>query len=498
MNHVRKESLPDNFLENDNNPPNPPKLGGSLCPMKDRFRDECGIVGIFGHPEAANLAYLALYALQHRGQESAGVASVNGKGLQIHRGMGLVADVFDESALNRIQGQNAIGHVRYSTAGASHLRNAQPFAIGYKGGALALAHNGNLVNAHILREELEEKGSIFQSTMDSEVIIHLAAMSRQNTLRDRLLEALAQVSGSYSLVLLTESSLLAARDPFGFRPLVLGKKQDAWIVASETCALDLIEAELVREVEPGEIIEISENGLNSFRAFSAARKSCVFELIYFARPDSEVFGRNVYQVRKEMGCQLAKEHPVEADMVVPIPDSGVPAAIGYAQGAGIPFEMGLVRNHYVGRTFIEPEQSIRHFGVKVKLNPARNLFKGKRVVMVDDSIVRGTTCKKIISLMRQAGAKEVHQRICSPPITGPCYYGIDTPTREELIASSSSVDEIREYLGADSLGYLSVEGLREAVYDKRGDFCLACFTDNYPVRIPEKRPSPQLSLFWEK
>lgn len=461
------------------------------------FRDECGIVSIWGHPEAANLAYLALYALQHRGQESAGVVSSDGTSLWVHKGMGLVSDVFNESVISRLRGSSAIGHVRYSTSGASHLRNAQPFVVGHKGGGLAIAHNGNLVNAHIIRAELEARGAIFQSTMDTEVIIHLAASSPRATLRERLVDALSQLRGSYSLVLLTESQMLAARDPFGFRPLVLGRKQEAFVIASESCALDLIEADLVREVEPGEILEIDSRGLRGFKAFRSECHHCVFELIYFSRPDSVVFSRNVYEVRKEMGARLAEEHPVEADMVVPVPDSGVPAAIGYSQRSGIPFELGLVRNHYVGRTFIEPREQIRHFGVKIKLNPVREFLRGKRVILVDDSIVRGTTSRKIVTMVRQAGAKEVHVRISSPPTIGPCYYGIDTPTKEELIAAMRPVREVADFIGADSLGYLSVEGLREAVGEKAGEFCMACFTDEYPVEIPLERPAHQLTLFQE-
>jgi amidophosphoribosyltransferase len=461
------------------------------------LKEACGIVGIHGHPEAANLAYLALYALQHRGQESAGIVSCDQRGLLVHRGMGLVADVFTEEILRRLTGQCAIGHVRYSTAGGSFLRNAQPFVVGYRGGGLAIAHNGNLVNAHLIKKDLEARGSLFQSTIDTEVIVHLIAASPLPTLRERLVEALSQLRGSFSLVLLTEKGLFAARDPQGFRPLVLGRRQDAIVVASESCALDLIEAEMVREVEPGEVLEVDEKGLRGIKTFKGPRRQCVFELIYFARPDSTVFSRNVYEARKEMGRVLAREHPVSADMVVPIPDSGVPAAIGYAQESGIPFEMALVRNHYVGRTFIEPEERIRHFGVKVKLNPVKGSVRGKRVVLVDDSIVRGTTSRKLLNMMRQAGASEVHQRLSSPPMIGPCYYGIDTPTRAELIASSLGVEEIRQHIGADSLGYLSVEGVRKAIGDTGDEFCMACFTDQYPVAIPEESPARQLTLFQE-
>lgn len=461
------------------------------------LHEACGIVGIHGHPEAANLAYLALYALQHRGQESAGIVSCDTKGLLVHRGMGLVADVFTEEILRKLTGHCAIGHVRYSTAGGSLLRNAQPFVVGYRGGGLAIAHNGNLVNAHLIKRELEERGSLFQSTIDTEVIVHLIAASPLPTLRERLVEALAQLRGSFSLLLLTENGLLAARDPQGFRPLVLGRRQDAFVVASESCALDLIEAEIIREVEPGEVLEIDEKGLRGIKALKGPRRQCVFELIYFARPDSMVFSRNVYEARKEMGRQLAREHPVAADMVVPIPDSGVPAAIGFAQESGIPFEMALVRNHYVGRTFIEPEERIRHFGVKVKLNPVKGSVAGKRVVLVDDSIVRGTTSRKLLNMMRQAGATEVHQRLSSPPMIGPCHYGIDTPTRTELIASSMKVDEIRQYIGANSLGYLSIAGVRKALGDRGEEFCMACFTDEYPVAVPEESPVRQLTLFQE-
>lgn len=461
------------------------------------FHEECGIVGVWGHPEAANLAYLALYALQHRGQESAGVVSSDGSGLWVHKGMGLVSDVFDQGVLARLRGSSAIGHVRYSTAGGSHFRNAQPFVVGHRGGGMAVAHNGNLVNAHLIRAELEARGSLFQSTMDTEVIVHLAASSSRSTLRERLVEALSQVRGSYSLVVLTESGLIAARDPHGFRPLVLGRKQDAVVVASESCALDLIEAELVREVEPGEILEMDSRGLRGYKAFGGEHHHCIFELIYFARPDSIIFSRNVYQVRKAMGRALARECPVDADMVVPIPDSGVPAAIGYAQESGIPFELGLVRNHYVGRTFIEPQEHIRHFGVKVKLNPVRGFLEGKSVVLVDDSIVRGTTSRKLVTLVRQAGASKVHVRISSPPTIGPCHYGIDTPTREELIAACRPVEEVREFIGADSLGYLSVEGIQEAVGGRSEEFCMACFTDDYPVEVPQQRPAHQLTLFQE-
>jgi len=429
--------------------------------------------------------YLGLYALQHRGQESAGIAVAAGGRLRYHRQLGLVAEAFDEPLLRDLNGGSAIGHVRYSTTGGTEPRNAQPFVVEGSRGALALAHNGNLVNARQLREELERRGSIFQSTMDSEVIAHLMASApREGSLVDRLRWALRRVRGSYSLLLLTSRGrLIAARDPWGFRPLVLGKLKGSYVVASETCALDLIEAEYLREVEPGEILIIDQEGMRSVRAFEPRPRRCIFELIYFARPDSLVFGRNVYEVRKRFGQYLAREHPVEAEVVVPVPDSGVPAAIGFAQEAGIPFEAALVRNHYVGRTFIEPQQSIRHFGVKVKLNPLRGFLDGKRVVLVDDSLVRGTTLHKIVKMIRSAGAREVHLRIASPPIRWPCFYGIDTPTRAELIASSHGLEETCRFLTADSLAYLSLEGMRAA--SEGEGFCEACFTGSYPVEPPE-------------
>ncbi len=446
----------------------------------------CGIVGIYNHPEASNLAYLGLYALQHRGQESAGIVSSDGKTLHSHREMGHVADIFSEPVLQKLPGKAAIGHVRYSTAGGSILKNCQPFAIDYSRGALAIAHNGNLVNADRIRGELEAHGSIFQSTMDTEVIVHLVAQSSKNQLVDRIVDALKQIKGAYSLLFLTETRLIAARDPFGWRPLVLGKKDNAWVVASETCALDLIEAEYVRDIEPGEIVVIDPNGVKSLKPFEKPHKKamCIFEYIYFARPDSNVFGRDVYEMRKGFGKQLAKEHPVPADVVIPVPDSGVPAALGYAEESGIPFEFGLIRNHYVGRTFIEPKQSIRHFGVKIKLNPIREVLKGKRVVVIDDSIVRGTTSKKIVKMIRDAGAKEVHMRISSPPTIAPCYYGIDTPSEDELIAAQKTVKETTKYLGADSLGYLSPKGLYWFEKNPGEWFCDACFTKNYPEPIP--------------
>ena len=469
--------------------------------MFDKFREECAVMGVYGHPEAANMVYLGLYALQHRGQESSGIVSSDGKILISHRQMGLVADVFKEDVIKRLEGPSAIGHNRYSTTGQSHLRNAQPFVVEYSQGPIAIAHNGNLVNAQVLREELETSGSIFQSTSDTEVIIHLIATSKESSLMGRVVEALSRVRGAYSLLFITLDRMIAARDPMGFRPLVLGKfkagkNRDGFVVASETCALDLIEADYVREVEPGEIITFGPKGMESLRPFPAApHAKCIFEYIYFSRPDSNLYGRSVYQVRKELGRQLARENGVPADLVTPVPDSGVPAAIGYAEESGLPLEFGLIRNHYVGRTFIEPQQSIRHFGVKIKLNAQRAVLQGKRVVVVDDSIVRGTTSRKIVRMLRDAGAKEVHMRISSPPTISPCYYGIDTPTRSELIASSSSVEEIRKFVDADSLAYLSHDGMYVFVKGKTEGFCDACFSGNYPVHFEDEGHTRQLHLF---
>lgn len=464
----------------------------------DKFREECGVVGIYGHPEAANLAYLALYALQHRGQESAGIAASDGKSLHLEKAMGLVADVFSEAKLRRLRGAIAIGHVRYSTTGTSQVKNAQPLLAGYLRGQLALAHNGNLTNAEKIRHDLEAQGSIFSSTTDSEVIVHLIARSREPNLLEASVDALNQVRGAYSLVIMNDTELLGIRDPYGFRPLSLGKLGEAWVLASESCAFDLIEADFVRDIEPGEFIRINESGVHTFSPFPPAPKSqCIFEYVYFARPDSFLFGRSVAGIRKELGRQLAREYPVEADVVIPVPDSGVPAALGFAEEARMPFEHGLIRNHYVGRTFIEPKQAIRHFGVKIKLNAIREVLKGKRVVVVDDSIVRGTTSRKIVSMIRGAGATEVHVRISSPPTIAPCYYGIDTPTRKELIASTHDAEEIRRYLRADSLGYLSLKGLHQAAEketQKGVGFCNACFTGCYPVAFAEE-DQDQLRLF---
>jgi amidophosphoribosyltransferase len=462
----------------------------------DRFHDRCGLFGIHGHPEAARLAYLGLYALQHRGQESAGIVASDGERLRVEKGMGLVSDVFTDQRLDALGGDKAMGHVRYSTAGDTVAANAQPILIDCHRGPIALGHNGNLVNAQVLRQGLEAAGSIFQSTSDTEVILHLYARSHREKLEDAIAASLSKVMGAFSLLFLTRDTLVAARDPWGFRPLVLGKLEGAWIVCSETCALDLIDAEYVRDVAPGELLVIDRDGLRSFRPFPPEPvRQCVFEHIYFARPDSQVFGRNVLSSRLLLGRQLAREAPADADIVVPVPDSGMGAALGYAQESGLPFQWGLIRNHYVGRTFIEPRQSIRSFGVKIKLNPVREILDGKRVVLIDDSIVRGTTSRKIVKMVRDAGAREVHMRISSPPTTGPCYYGIDTPLKSELIASSHTVDEIRRSIAADSLAYLSQEGLLKAVNDPGGDrHCTACFSGRYPVAVSNAEEW-QLALF---
>lgn len=472
------------------------RTGRHVLPF-DKFRDQCGIFGVFNHPEAANLTYLGLYALQHRGQESAGIVSSDGTSLHAHKAMGLVADIFTEGVLKTLPGSISIGHVRYSTAGSSEIKNAQPFVVSGGIGNIAIAHNGNLTNAVEIRQELESYGSIFQSTMDTEVIVHLMAISREKTLLDRLMDAVVRVQGAYSLLLITEETMIALRDPHGFRPLSLGNVDGATVVASESCAFDLIGATFEREIEPGEVIYVDKRGMKSYKPFTPVKQSpCVFEFIYFARPDSFIFGKNVYEVRKELGRQLAREYPKEADIVIPVPDSGMPAAIGYAQEAGIPLELGLIRNHYVGRTFIEPKQSIRHFGVKIKLNPVREILKGKGVVVIDDSIVRATTGRKIIKMIRSGGAKEIHFLISSPPTRYPCFYGIDTPTKEELIANSHSMEEIRKYITCDSLGYLSMEGLRKVVGGKEVPYCYACFDGRYPVEFPVRIPEPQMPLFY--
>ena len=444
----------------------------------------CGIIGVFGHKEAAKIAYFGLYALQHRGQESAGIVTSNGKVVCEHRALGLVAEAFDEATLNSLPGHIAVGHVRYSTTGSTTIKNAQPFFVTHGKNTFALAHNGNLVNAHILRKELERQGSLFQTTMDSEVIVHLLAKALRKGLVEAIKETMEIIEGAYSIVLLAQDKLIAFRDPFGFRPLALGMLNGGYIVASETCAFDLVQAQYLRDVRPGEILVIDENGLTSYEGPSAKRLAyCIFEFIYFARPDSYIYGENVYAFRKRLGMELAKECTLEADFVMPIPDSGNYAAIGYAQAAGLPFEMGIIRNHYVGRTFIQPSQSMRDFSVRVKLNPVREILHGKRVAVVDDSLVRGTTSRTRVRAIREAGAHEINMLISCPPIRFPCFYGIDFPTRGELIAAKHSVEEIRRYLELDLLYYLSLEGLLKAGEGDGKRFCLACFTGNYPVPI---------------
>ncbi len=450
----------------------------------DHFHDECGVFGIFDHPEAAKLTYLGLYALQHRGQEAAGIASSDGADVYSHKSLGHVQEIFTPAVIAHLPGSAAIGHTRYSTAGDNTVMNAQPVVIDCNKGKLALGHNGNLTNAMEVRRRLEHRGSIFQTTSDTEVVVHLIARSAARNLPGAVADALSQVEGAYSLVMLTRDELYAIRDPRGFRPLNLGRLGGTWVVASETCAFDLIDAEYVREIEPGEMVRISRSGIESIRfAPEKPHQYCIFEHVYFSRPDSVIFGRPVNQSRERLGRLLAREHPVEADIVTPVPDSGVPAAIGFAADSGIPFRMALIRNHYIGRTFIEPEQAIRDFGVKLKLNPVRRMIEGQRVVLVDDSIVRGTTSRKIVRLVREAGAAEVHVRISCPPTISPCYYGVDTPRRDELIASQHNVEEIRQYLSADSLGYLSLESLRMAVEDTDGNFCTSCYTGSYPTEL---------------
>jgi amidophosphoribosyltransferase len=464
---------------------------------RDRFHDECGVFGVHGHPEAANITYLGLYALQHRGQESAGIVSVEAGEHRVHRAMGLVADNFNEKTLARLPGRHAIGHVRYSTAGGSQIRNAQPFCATTDEGPVSIAHNGNLVNAPAIRSELEGRGAIFSTTADSEVIVQLLARSREGSLEERLIDALSRVKGAFSLVMQTSDALIAARDRNGFRPLALGRLDGAWVVASETCALDLIGATYERDIEPGEVVVIRRGRIRALRPFKAgaAETFCIFEYIYFARPDSNLNGSNVYEYRKELGRVLAREHPVSADLVVPVLDSGNTAALGFAEESGIPYEQAMIRNHYVRRTFIEPAQSIRHFGVKVKHNAVSSILKGKRVVLVDDSIVRGTTLIKLVTMLRNAGAREVHLRISSPPTVGPCRYGIDTPTEDELIANQKTPAEICATIGADSLGYLSLEGLRVSAKPLKVGICDACFSHEYPVPLEGNKAPPQLSLF---
>ena len=453
--------------------------------MFDKFKEECGVFGIFGHPEASNLTYLGLYALQHRGQESAGIAASDGTQIRVSKAMGYVNEAFDSDSLSKLPGRMALGHVRYSTAGESRLANAQPIVVDSVHGQLAVAHNGNLINAGELRDALVRAGAIFQSTSDTEVVVHLFARSREEGAEKAIVEAMTQVRGAFSVVLMTKDRLVGVRDPHGFRPLAIGQLGDAWVFCSETCALDLIGATYVRDVEPGEIVIASAHGLKSIKPFApAAQAQCVFEHVYFARPDSYVFGESVNENRTEFGRRLARESGVDADVVVPIPDSGVCAAIGFSEASGIPMRMGLIRNHYVGRTFIQPQQSIRHFGVRVKLNPVKSILEGKRVVLVDDSIVRGTTSRKIVRMVRSAGAKEVHMRISCPPTISPCFYGVDTPRRSELIAATHTLEEIRKYLDADSVAYLSLDGLTGAVQGGGSKYCTSCYTGVYPIAFP--------------
>jgi amidophosphoribosyltransferase len=446
-------------------------------------KEACGVFGVFGHDDAAKLTYFGLYALQHRGQESAGIVTSTGTSIYEHKGMGLVHDVFNEPILNGLRGRMAVGHVRYSTTGSSVAKNAQPFVVSHGGKTLAIGHNGNLTNATQLRKDLERKGSIFQTTMDSEIIVHLLARNLEGGLEEALVKAVSQIQGAYSCVLMTQDQLIAFRDPNGFRPLCLGKLNGTYIVASETCALDLVDAQYLRDVAPGEILMIGEGGLKSIKPFPERRPTfCIFEYIYFARPDSNIFGHNVYTIRKKLGMKLAQEYPLEADFAMPFPDSGNYAAIGYCHESGIPLEMGVIRNHYVGRTFIEPAQSMRDFGVKIKLNPVREILRQKRVVIVEDSIIRGTTSKMRIKTLREAGAKEVHMVVSCPPHRYPCFYGIDFSTKGELIACQHSVEEVQNFIGLDSLCYLSLPGMLEATGIEKDSFCLACFDGKYPIQ----------------
>lgn len=464
--------------------------------VEEFVHDACGIFGIFGSPKAADLTYLGLYALQHRGQESAGIVTSDQGQIHLHRGMGQVSDVFSRpDILQKLPGQIAIGHTRYSTTGDSSIINIQPFLITNRSSSLAVAHNGNLTNAWELRQALEENGSIFQSSSDTEVILHLAAASRKATKIERICDALAQVTGAFSLLFLTEEGIIAARDPNGFRPLAVGRFGDAWGIASETCAFDIIGAEYVRDVEPGEVLMITQDGIQSvFPMKKGVPAACIFEFIYFARPDSRIFGASVDKVRRRLGRQLAIEHPVDADIVIGIPDSANTATLGYAEASGIPFEIGLIRNHYVGRTFIDPSQKIRDLDVRVKFNPVRGVLRNKRVVVVDDSIVRGTTSKKLVQMIRDAGASEIHFRVSSPPIISPCYFGIDMPTREELIAATMPVNEIESFLGVDSLRYLSLEGMLSLSSLPTTGFCSGCFSGTYPLPIPRKNGKLQLAV----
>lgn len=449
----------------------------------DHLREECGVFGIWGAPNAARLAYAGLYSLQHRGQESAGIVATDGEEYRLHRGIGLVSDVFAAGSLDRLQGHIAIGHNRYSTTGGSHIQNAQPLVVNFREGKLAIGHNGNLVNALELRREMEEQGSIFQTTSDTEVILHLIARSKATEIERMVAEALGRCQGAYSLVLLAGDKLIGVRDPRGFRPLCLGRRGESHVLASETCALDIVGATFIREIEPGEMVILDKEGVRSIKILAPEpMRACVFELIYFSRPDSVVFGLSVDSVRRKLGRRLAEEYPAEADIVIAVPDSSNSAALGFSEQSAIPFELGLIRNHYIGRTFIAPEQISRDFGVNLKFNPVRRILEGKRVVVVDDSIVRGTTSRSLVAMLRDAGAVEIHFRVSSPPIGWSCYYGIDTPNRRELIASSHTVEQIRKYLNVDSLGYLSMEGLQACV-ERPNDHCYACFSGEYSVRF---------------
>ena len=449
-------------------------------------REECGIFAIYGHQNASEMTYLGLYALQHRGQESSGIATSDGCNMYYHRDMGLVGEVFKDQALFRsLKGNAAIGHNRYSTTGSSTYANAQPILSADRDGPVAIAHNGNLINARELYDKLIGRGAIFQTTLDSEIIIHLTAMSKKHTFQERFFEALESMDGAYCVVVLTRHGIMAARDPLGFRPLCLGKVDNSWVVASETCALDIINATYIRDVDPGEVLIIDEHGVKSFKPMKEKKHAfCVFEYIYFSRPDSYIFGHCVDTVRREIGRRLAREHPIDADIVISVPDSSNSAAIGYAHEAGIPFEMGLIRYHYIGRTFINPSQVTREHSVRIKFNPVKGVIEGKRVVVVEDSIVRGTTFKKLARLLRAAGAKEIHLRVSSPPIIAPCFYGMDFPTREELMAAHQSVEDIRRFIGVDSLGYLSLPGLLASVPDHGATYCDACFSGKYPTALP--------------
>ncbi|MGM0508424.1 MAG: amidophosphoribosyltransferase [Fusobacteriota bacterium] len=458
--------------------------------MRDKLNEECGVFGI--HSKKLNNAKLTMYglfAIQHRGQESAGIATSDGYGIESHKGMGLVSNVFkDEETLAKLKGDKAIGHVRYSTTGDSAVTNAQPLVIKHSKGDLAIAHNGNFVNTNLIKEKLEKQGSIFQTSNDTEVVLHLIARSLEENIEDSIIDALTQIKGAYAILFMTNDKLIAVRDPYGIRPLVLGKIGDEYVFASETPALDLVGAEYIREVNPGEMVIVNDEGITSKKVFYREKTAkCIFEIIYFGRPDSNIFSRNVHLSRKRIGKELAKENQIEADLVIPVPDSGVSAALGYAEESGIPYEFGIMRNHYVGRTFIQPTQLDRELGVKKKLSPMKKVLKGKRVIVIDDSIVRGTTSRKIIKLLKKAGVKEIHMLIAAPPVKMPCFYGIDMPTRKELIGATHKLEEIRKHILADSLAYISIEGLHKAIKSGDNEFCDACFTGNYPIKFPKNK-----------